>query len=190
MMKKRINLFLQLLLTDKILTLDVAGFIANRIAFNRQNSFSRFIIRLSTGATIVSVAVMIITLALVNGFQETVSNKVFSFSGHIRVQYKQALSGPVTEEVPIERDTSVEAAIKSDSRVKNMHPYATRYSILKSGDAMEGVLLKGLNKEFNVDLLKPFLKEGRWINLRDTTYAREVIISDYTAKRLQVKADD
>ena len=168
----------------------VAIFIANRIAFNRQKSFSRFIIRLSTGATIVSVAVMIVTLALVNGFQETVSNKVFSFSGHIRVQYKQALSGPVTEEVPIERDTNVEAAIKSDSRVKNMHPYATRYSILKSGDAMEGVLLKGLNKEFDVDLLKPFLKEGRWINFKDSTYAREIIISDYTAKRLKVKTND
>ena len=190
MMKKRINLFLLLLLTDKIQTLNVAGFIANRIAFNRQNSFSRFIIRLSTGATIVSVAVMIITLALVNGFQETVSNKVFSFSGHIRVQYKQALGGPVTEEVPIERDINVENVIKSDTRVKNMHPYATRYSILKSGDAMEGVLLKGLNKEFDVDLLKPFLKQGSWINFRDSTYAREIIISEYTAKRLQVKAHD
>jgi lipoprotein-releasing system permease protein len=190
MMKKRINLFLQLLLTDKIQTLDVAGFIANRIAFNRQNSFSRFIIRLSIGATIVSVAVMIITLALVNGFQETVSNKVFSFSGHIRVQYKQALSGPVTEEVPIERDTNVETAIKSDSRVKSMHPYATRYSILKSGDAMEGVLLKGLNKEFDVNLLKPFLKEGRWINFKDSSYSREVVISSHTAKQLQVKLND
>jgi lipoprotein-releasing system permease protein len=42
-----------------------------------------------------------------------------------------------------------------------MHPYATRYAMLKGGDAMEGVLLKGLNKEFDVDLLKPFLKEGR-----------------------------
>ena len=111
-MKKRINLFLQLLLTDKFQTLDVAGFIANRIAFNRQNSFSRFIIRLSVGATIISVAVMIVALALVNGFQETVSNKVFSFSGHMRVQFKQALSGPVTEEIPIERDPDAESLIK------------------------------------------------------------------------------
>src|SRR6187402_1388558 len=153
MMKKRINLFLQLLLTDKIYTLDVAGFIANRIAFNRQKSFSRFIIRLSTAATIVSVGVMIVTLALVNGFQETVSNKVFSFSGHVRVQYKQALRGPVTEEIPIEINAAAVAAIKKDPRVKSMHPYATRYAILKNADAMEGVLLKGLNQEFDFNLL-------------------------------------
>ena len=170
--------------------MDVAGFIANRIAFNRQNSFSRFIIRLSVGATIVSVAVMIISLALVNGFQETVSNKVFSFSGHIRVQYKQALSGPVTEEIPIERNANAEAAIKNDSRVKSMHPYATRYAILKAGDAMEGVLLKGLNKEFDFDLLKPFLKEGRWINFNDSSYSREIIVSAYTANQLRVKVND
>ncbi len=189
-MKKRINLFLRLLLTDKIQTLDVAGFIANRIAFNRQNSFSRFIIRLSVGATVVSVAVMIVTLALVNGFQETVSNKVFSFSGHIRVQYKQALRGPVTEEIPIERNANAEAAIKNDGRVKSMHPYATRYAILKAADAMEGVLLKGLDKEFDFNLLKPFLKEGRWISFNDSSYSREIIVSVYTAKQLQVKLND
>lgn len=170
--------------------MDVAGFIANRIAFNRQNSFSRFIIRLSVGATIISVAVMIVALALVNGFQETVSNKVFSFSGHIRVQFKQALSGPVTEEIPIERNGEAESLIKNDSRVKSIHPYATRYGILKSRDAMEGLLLKGLSVEFDFTLLKPFLKEGRWINFNDSSYSREIIVSGYTAKQLSVKVND
>jgi len=179
-----------LLLTDKLYLLDVAGFIANRIAFNRQNSFSRFIIRLSVGATIVSMAVMIVTLALVNGFQETVSNKVFSFSGHIRVQYKQALRGPVTEEIPIERNANTEAIIKKDTRVKSIHPYATRYAILKATDAMEGVLMKGLDNQFDFNLLKPFLKEGRWINYNDSSYSREIIISTHTANQLQVKLND
>ncbi len=142
------------------------------------------------GATIISVAVMIISLALVNGFQETVSNKVFSFSGHIRVQFKQALSGPVTEEIPIERNTEAEKLITNDPRVKSIHPYATRYAMLKSGDAMEGLLSKGLNPEFDSNLLKPFLKEGRWINFKDSAYTREIIISTHTASRLKLKLND
>jgi lipoprotein-releasing system permease protein len=170
--------------------LDVASFIANRIAFNRQNSFSRFIIRLSVGATIISVAVMIVALALVNGFQVTISGKVFSFSGHIRVQYKQALRGPVTEEIPIEINPKAIAAIKSDPRIKSIHPYATRYAILKAKDAMEGVLMKGLNPEFDFNLLKPFLKKGRWINFNDSSYSREIILSEYTANQLQVNLND
>lgn len=133
---------------------------------------------------------MIITLSLVNGFQETVSNKVFSFSGHIKVQYKQALSGPITEEIPIERDDKTESAIKNDPRVKSIHPYATRYAILKTGDEMEGVLMKGLNEEFDFNLLKPFLKEGRWIKFSDSSYSREIIVSTYTAKQLQLKLND
>lgn len=133
---------------------------------------------------------MIVALALVNGFQETVSNKVFSFSGHIRVQFKQALSGPISEEIPIERNTNAEALIKNDPRVKSVHPYATRYGILKSGDAMEGLLLKGLDSEFDLNLIKPFLKEGRWINFTDSSYAKEIIVSEYTAKQLQIKVND
>lgn len=177
-------------MTDKNHPLDVAGFIANRIAFNRNKSFSRFIIRLSAGATIVSVAVMIVTISLVNGFQETVSNKVFSFSGHVRVQYKQVLRGPVTEELPIEKNAAAEAAIKNDNRVKSMHSYATRYTILKSGDAMEGALMKGLDRDFDSNLIKPFLKEGRWIHFNDSSYGREIVVSTHTANQLQLKVND
>lgn len=170
--------------------MNVAAFIANRVAFNQQKSFSRFIIRLSITATVISVAVMIVTLALVNGFQETVSFKVFSFSGHVRVQYRQPPRGPVAEETPIEKDETAIAAIKNDSRVKSIHPFATRYAMLKTKTAMEGMLMKGLDNEYDFTHLKPFLNEGRWLQFNDSSYSREIIISAHTAKQLELKLHD
>ena len=168
----------------------VAGFIANRIAFNQQKSFSRFIIRLSVVATVISVAVMIITLALANGFQEKVSEKIFSFWGHIRVQEKEPEKAMIAEETPITKNDSLVDLIKQNPQVKSIHPFATKYAILKTRDEIEGVLLKGLDKTYDFNHLKEFLKEGRPIQFNDSSYAREIMISSYTATQLKLKAND
>jgi lipoprotein-releasing system permease protein len=170
--------------------LGVAAFIANRIAFNQQKSFSRFIIRLSVAATVISVAVMLITLAFTNGFQETVSNKVFSFWGHIRVQYKQPDRPAISEEIAIEKDETAVSAIKKDPQVKSIHAFATRYAILKTKEEMEGLLLKGLDPGYEVSHLQPFMKEGRWLNFDDTSYSKDIIISAYTANQLKLRLND
>ena len=168
----------------------VASFIANRIAFNRQKSFSRFIIRLSAVATIISVAVMIVTLSFVNGFQETVSNKVFSFWGHIRVQYKQPAKAAIAEELAIEKNDTVVRLVKNDSRVVSIHPFATKYAILKTREEMEGVLVKGLDPEYDFKHMEQFMQSGRWIKFSDSTYSRDIIISTYTANQLKLKLND
>ncbi|MDP9230356.1 MAG: ABC transporter permease [Bacteroidota bacterium] len=179
-----------LFLKDKRQFLNVANFIANRIAFNQQKSFSRFIIRLSIVATVISVAVMIITLSFVNGFQETVSQKVFSFWGHIRIQYKQPLKAAIAEELPIEQNDTVYNAIKKNPQVQSIYPFATKYAILKTKDEMEGVLLKGLDPAYNFQHLKQFMKQGRWLQFNDSSYSREILISTYTANQLKLKLND
>jgi len=133
---------------------------------------------------------MIVTLAFTNGFQETVSQKVFSFWGHIRVQYKQPMKSSIAEEEQIEKNDTVARAIAQNHNVVSIHPFATKYAILKTKDEMEGVLMKGLDKTYDFNHLKQFLKQGHWLNFNDTTYSREIIISSYTANELKLKLND
>ena len=51
--------------------------------------------------------VMIITLAFAEGFQNTISEKVFSFWGHIRIHNYETSRIPIAEETPIPRNDSV-----------------------------------------------------------------------------------
>lgn len=165
-------------------------FIARRIALNEQRSFSRFIIRLSIAATVISVMVMIVTLSFVNGFQETVSNKVFSFWGHVRIQYRQPQKANIAEEVPIRKEDTLARQVAAMPQVRSIQPFATKYAILKTPIDMEGLLLKGFENSKGFSNLSNFLTQGRWITYNDSTYAREITLSEYTAKQLQLKVAD
>jgi lipoprotein-releasing system permease protein len=169
---------------------NISSFIARRIAFNQQKSFSRFIIRLSVTATVISVAVMIITLSFVNGFQQTVGNKVFSFWGHVRVGSRQPMKASIAEEEPIQADNSLVKSVRQISQVKSIHPFATKYAILKAPEEIEGVLVKGLDSTYDTLHMKSFMKQGRWIQFNDSTYSREIVISAYTAQQLGLKLND
>ena len=134
---------------------------------------------------------MIITLSVVNGFQKTVSEKVFSFWGHVRIGYLQPGKASIAEEQPIQKNDTLVKSIKTNPLVKSVYPFATKYAILKTTNEMEGVLLKGLDSSYDFNNLQPFLqKGGRWPRFNDSSYSREIVISTYTATQLNLKLND
>jgi lipoprotein-releasing system permease protein len=174
--------------------LKVAGFIANRVAFNPAKDgpkpFSRFIIRLSIVATVISVAVMIMTIAFINGFQASVSQKVFNFLGHLHIEENQADNSIIAEEFPILKNDSLVAEIRQLPGVKSIHPYAMRYGLLKNIEGIEQVAAKGIDNTFDFSNFKPFLIEGRTFSFTDSSYLYEIIVSAYTANQLRLKLND
>ncbi|HEX5023788.1 MAG TPA: FtsX-like permease family protein [Agriterribacter sp.] len=170
--------------------MNTASFIAKRIAFNRERSFSRFIIRLAIAATAISVAVMIMTLAFVNGFQEAVSQKIFSFWGHLRVQHYEQYKSAIAEESPILKNDTIVAELSAIQSVRQVQPFATKYAILKTSESIEGVLFKGVDRHYDFSSMQQFLTAGRWVQFNDSAYSREIVISEYTANQLQLKVND
>jgi lipoprotein-releasing system permease protein len=170
--------------------MNTASFIADRIQASPTNRFSGLVIRISLGATIISVAVMIITVALAEGFQQRISEKVFSFWGHIRIQEKQPGKAIIAEEIPIRHNEALLQTLRQQPGVHSVHPFATRYGLLKTREQMEGVMLKGLDRPEQFKQLAPFLEEGGLPALTDSGFSRDLLLSRYSAQRLQVKTGD
>lgn len=173
-----------------IYSLNFSFNIAKRIAFNRQKSFSRFIIRLSVAATALSVAAMIVTLSFVNGFQKTISEKVFSFWGHIRVQQYQEGKSIVAEEAPIKRNDTVEYILQHQPGIQHYQVFATKSAVVEKHKEIEGVLFKGVDEKYDSLQLKKFIKEGNWPSFKDSLYSKEILLSAPVAASLQIKLND
>jgi lipoprotein-releasing system permease protein len=169
--------------------LKTSFFISRRIIFNTQPSFSRFIIRLAVTATALSVAAMIITLSLVNGFQRAVSEKVFSFWGHLRIQSLSPIRSMVSEEGSFHQNDTIDNAIRLEKGLAHFHAFAVKSIVLKTRENFEGVLLKGVSRQFE-KMNFPFLKEGKSLHFPDSGYSSDVMISEVTAHQLQAKPGD
>jgi lipoprotein-releasing system permease protein len=170
--------------------LNLAFTIARKLAVSSQRSFAGFIIRLSVLATAVSVMALIITVSFVNGFQREVSEKVFSFWGHIRVQQYIPGKSIVAEELPMNKNDSLEKVISQVAGVKKIQPFATRSAVMEFNKSIEGVLIKGISAQYDSIPFMRFLQEGNWINWSDSNYSQDVLISSEQARLLNIHLKD
>jgi lipoprotein-releasing system permease protein len=148
------------------------------------------VIRLSVAATVISVMVMIVTLAFASGFQETISDKVFSFWGHIRVHNFEAQRVSIAEETPIIRNDSITNLLKTIPEIKTLQAYATKNAILKTSENIEGALFKGVESTYHFENIDKFLVKGRWVRFPDSTYSNEINLSESMANQLKLDVND
>jgi lipoprotein-releasing system permease protein len=147
-------------------------------------------IKLSIIATTISVAAMIVTLGFVNGFQKTISQKIFSFWGNIRVQQYSLDKSLVAEETVINKNDTVYSLLKKNPEVLSVQTFATQSAVLEKKHEIEGVLIKGIDRDFNTTLFSRFLTKGRCIQFTDSFYSKEIIISEVFAKLLKIDEGD
>jgi lipoprotein-releasing system permease protein len=173
----------------------VSFFIAKRLMaqkpFQRNgkgSGFSKLIINLAMAAVCVSVMVMILATAIVKGYQHQVRDKLIGFNAPIQVSHLDLNNS--FESLPIERDSIFEHLVAKMDGIKFIQSYSTKAGIIKTEEAFEGIVLKGIGSNYNWDFISKHLVEGRLPNLADSLPINEVLISSITANRLGFKLED
>lgn len=169
--------------------MNIAYFFARRMAFNSGGSFSKFIIRLAMVAVACSVAVMVVTTAVVNGFQQEISRKTFAFWGHIHISNLD-LNNSYEDIHPISTKQTFYPSLGKEPGFKYIQVYARKAAIAKTNDEIEGLMLKGVGKDFNWAEINAFMVEGKRLSMPDTVPSNDILISQTTARRLKLKVGD
>lgn len=125
---------------------------------------------------------------VLGGFQRSISEKVFGFTGHFQVQ-KYAVSNSF-EEAPF--SISSERAIQFDQLpfVQKVQSVAHKAALLKGSEEVEGVLMKGVGKDFDSLSFKKYLVAGRMISLPQSGTSNEILVSKMIATKLRLQVGD
>ena len=152
--------------------------IAKRISFYKQKNYTRFIVRLSIAATAISVAAIILTFSIVNGFQSTVSDKIYSFWGHLQIA---SINGSNLND-----DPEIAKRIQAIPNVQSASAYLNQTMVLAKEIEIEGLNAKGIADYNHI----PNLFKGRVMQSNGKTLSKEIVVSKKIATKLKIDIGD
>ncbi len=165
-------------------------FIANRIAFDQKKSFSSFIVRIAIAAIALSTSVMIIGTAITKGYQKIISEKFYDCWGNLQITNYLRDETHILNDDKIEIDSTIIKKILELKEVNSVHTYTVQSALAKTKDAIEGVVIKGIDND-NVPLFSPeYLIEGRAIQFKKGEVSNEVVLSKTLANKFSLKLND
>ena len=156
--------------------------IANRLYFSQEGAerHSRPAVRVALAGIIVGVVVMILTLCIVVGFKQTVTQKVAGFGAHIQVVSFD--NNNTYDMQPIEVSDSLLLRLGSYEHVRKAAPFITKPGMLKTDSAFHGIVLKGTDywNFFRHNIIEGGLP----------TKPNQIIISQTVSSQLQLQVGD
>lgn len=163
-------------------------FIAKRILSKSKANFSKPIVRLGIISVALGLAVMIISIAIVTGFQKEIKDKVIGFGSHITITNFEVNSS--FEPSPLSINQPFYPNFDSVEGIRHVQVFATKAGIIKTDEQIEGVILKGVGSDFDWSFFEEKMIEGRHFVVNDSARTDDVIISKSLASRLNLKLGD
>ena len=168
--------------------MNLSFFIARRMARPSPENRPGVMERIAVVSVALGVAVMILALAVILGFKREVAAKMTGFAGHVAVTDVRGV-GTLDAE-PVVRSAHVEELIRTTEGFRAMAPYALRGGIVRTADAVEGIVLKGVDGSFDWRFFREWLTEGELPRVGDSVRTKDALLSRTLADRLRLGVGD
>ena len=134
---------------------------------------------------------MILSLAVVLGFKQEISGKIYQLDAHLKVS--NAALGlddnyATVNAQPIYKSIVADSAMARE--VQSMSLIADQPAILKTDTDFEGIVYRGVDDGYDWSYLEGNLVDGRVPVIADTADVNEVLISRELADKLRLKVGD
>jgi lipoprotein-releasing system permease protein len=170
--------------------LNLEYFIAKRLISveSRKSTISTPIIKIAIAAIAIGMIMMIVSVATGIGLQQKIREKVAAFNGHIIISNYDDNQSQVSVE-PISLNQRFYPKFNSIEGINHIQAVASKAGIIRTATAFEGIIFKGVGKEYQWKNVSEYLVAGK---LPDVSHDlnSQVLLSKFLADRLNLKVGD
>ncbi|MDF9800388.1 lipoprotein-releasing system permease protein [Catalinimonas alkaloidigena] len=169
-------------------------FISKKINKAENKSFSATINKIAVASIALGLATMLVSFLILGGFKRVITNKIFTFNGHIQVT-KYSLDNSLQEE-PISVNNPLIQNPEQFDFIDHVQVFGHTAGLLQTDNEVYGAFIKGIGPNFDSLRFKDNLLEGSFIHFSDSndnspnSYSTEVLISNKIANTLQLNVGD
>lgn len=163
-------------------------YVAKRLIKHKDKNFTRPIIRIAQITIMLSVAVMLISVSVLQGFKKEIKSKIAGFSSHIQIT--QYSTNAVLEDNSLMSLSSLEKQqILNNKNVKTLYPVFSRGGVLINKEDFQGVICKGVDSSYDKTFFTDNIVEGKFPSLNKES-KQEILVSKTIKDKLKIKLND
>lgn len=163
-------------------------FIATRLSRESVKSKNHIMVSVATISVAISVAVMIVALSVIVGFKSEITSKIVGFNSHMTISNLD--SNRSYSSYPISKNQPFIDNLRDLDGVESVSGFTIKSGVLENDKLLEGIVLKGVDSNFDTTFLSEALIDGKMLDLDTDVKQKNIIISSTLANLLKIKLGD
>jgi lipoprotein-releasing system permease protein len=164
-------------------------FLARRLYGTQKGKrhMSRPAVSIAKWGVAIGTIVMFVSICIIIGFKNQVRDKVVGFGGHMQILNRESGENGAN---PVTVDSILRKELAGHTAISHIQQYAQVAGMISADKEYEGIILKGVDKEYDLSFFTSNITNGRIPIFTADSASNEIMISKSTASKINAKVGD